>query len=650
MGYLKEKYTKKYFLKIDEKGNPTKYGVEGAELFNKGKAVIRDVDRNILDQINFKNKTVLDFGFGRGEALKYSSDKGAKTLFGVDFSKASYEIATSLFKRHKIKANIECMDALDYVEKILKRKVNINFDVILMLDFVEHIPRVELSAMFKRILNLMSPKGIVVINTPVFNVDNDVVLEGIKREAFDTSDLFIETRGMHCNRYTRESLNSYLMDQGLYLIKGHIYTKKSNYKGEVKTKSELTKYLKMGLPLNDTKFIDDVFEYANISQEDKIRIDAMYIPTWHKIKNGLLKGRPFYIDTKDGLWQQEIVEGNFDKFFWDVLSKIDLKGKVILDIGSHIGFHTMCFAELVGTKGKVLSFEPNIFNIERMNFILEKNKDLKSRIEVCNYAISDKKGLIDFSFSKEIDNGFSSGSFISGAITPYNETQYKDIGFEKIRVKTVTLDSLMDKFSIDHKPNYIKIDIEGAEDLALAGAKEFTEIYKPTYLIELHTFTNIIETFQFFSERKYEIKFLEFISDTRSFIIAKYNQSYDEHVLKDQIKMINEISIKVTQLKDQKFDEAKTISEKHQKELRKEIETLNKENFDLKLVASNLEKKKEVLENELEQVNQQLLVLHDQYFQLFNSLPLRITRKLKKNPFLYKILKNAQNLLLKNKK
>ena len=44
-----------------------------------------------------------------------------------------------------------------------------------------------------------------------------------------------------------------------------------------------------------------------------------------------------------------------------------------------------------------------------------------------------------------------------------------------------------------------------------------------------------------------------------------------------------------------------------------------------------------VLENELEQVNQQLLVLHGQYFQLFNSLPLRITRKLKKNPFLYKI-------------
>lgn len=378
-------------------------------------------------------------------------------------------------------------------------------------------------------------------------------------------------------------------------------------------------------------------------------LPSTYLPTWHTIKGGLLKDRLFYIDTKDGLWQKEIVEGNFDKFFWDVLSKIDLKGKVILDIGSHIGFHTMCFAELVGTNGKVLSFEPNIFNIERMNFILEKNKDLKSRIEVCNYAISDKKGLIDFSFSKEIDNGFSSGSFISGAITPYNETQYKDIGFEKIRVKTVTLDSLMDKFSIDHKPNYIKIDIEGAEDLALAGAKEFTEIYKPTYLIELHTFTNIIETFQFFSERKYEIKFLEFISDTRSFIIAKYNKNYDDKTLKEQNKMVNEVSIKAINLINKKHNEALALWGIQKKQLNKKIIVIEQEKEAIHTMVEKTGSENGVLKNEITILNEKLIKSENKFNNLNNSLSLRFVRAIKNIPVIGKILTSSLRHLLKIK-
>jgi FkbM family methyltransferase len=245
-----------------------------------------------------------------------------------------------------------------------------------------------------------------------------------------------------------------------------------------------------------------------------------YKPTWHIIKGGNLKGREIFVDQKDGYWQKEIVEGTQDQYFFNYLNKLDLEGKVILDIGAHVGYHSMNFAQLVGQNGFVYAFEPNIFNIKRFHLNLEKNEDLAKRIKIYDFAISDHAGFIEFNFSSNVDDGKSSGSFISGAHTPYQSQVYEKIGFSKMSVKTISLDEFLLSNEITIIPYLLKIDVEGAENLVLEGGYNMIKKYKPMILMEIHSIFNMFKTFEFFMPLGYKIELLHEEFDGRCFIVA----------------------------------------------------------------------------------------------------------------------------------
>jgi len=196
---------------------------------------------------------------------------------------------------------------------------------------------------------------------------------------------------------------------------------------------------------------------------------------------------------------------------------LDLNGKNILDIGAHIGYYTMCFSELVGNTGSVYAFEPNIFNVERMKLILSRNDELKSRIKIYDIAISDKTGDLEFNFSSNIDIGTSSGGFVKNAHTPFNEDVYKDVGFKKMNVKTISLDRFISEKTKDIVPYLLKIDVEGAEYLVLEGAKSTIKKYRPFLLIEVHSIFNMFKICDFFYPLGYTIKLL---TESACFIIA----------------------------------------------------------------------------------------------------------------------------------
>lgn len=218
MGYAQDKYTKTYFLRRDENGNPTDFGVIGLEDFEKGG--IRSQDKALLAPLDFKGKTVLELGFGRGEAIKYALEQGARRVVGVDFSKDAAAIARQFLQQYELVAEIICADALEFV----KCEKNENcFDVVVMLDVIEHIPRTECAVLLKEMHRILRPKTLLVINTPVFGADNDVLVEGLKPRARDESDDYPETSGMHCNRYTKASLRHFMRACGYGGIGGHYF-------------------------------------------------------------------------------------------------------------------------------------------------------------------------------------------------------------------------------------------------------------------------------------------------------------------------------------------------------------------------------------------------------------------------------------------
>jgi SAM-dependent methyltransferase len=218
MGYAQEKYTRTYFLRRDENGNPTPFGVIGLDAFEKGG--IRSGDEAILAPLDFKGKTVLELGFGRGEAIKYALGNGAGRVVGVDFSEDAVAIARQFLAQYGLAAEIIRADALEFV----KREKNSRcFDLVLMLDVIEHIPRSEFANLLGEMHRVLKPNAVLVINTPVFGADNDVLTQGLKPLARDESDDFPQTAGMHCNRYTKASLRRFMRAHGFYALGGHYF-------------------------------------------------------------------------------------------------------------------------------------------------------------------------------------------------------------------------------------------------------------------------------------------------------------------------------------------------------------------------------------------------------------------------------------------
>lgn len=221
MGHLREKYTAEYYLHRDRDGNAVHYGADGLESFLEGSIRIEDLD--ILERIDFRGKRVLDLGCGRGEALKYAAEHGAADVHGVDFSKAAIEIARQFLHQANVEVQLHCADALEFLRAWAQRKDPQSFDVVTMLDCIEHIPRSELSVLLRTLLPLMSRRAVLAVNTPAFGADNDLLVEGLKPRAHDTSDDHEATAGMHCNRYTRRSLKRYLRGQGFAAVSHHLF-------------------------------------------------------------------------------------------------------------------------------------------------------------------------------------------------------------------------------------------------------------------------------------------------------------------------------------------------------------------------------------------------------------------------------------------
>lgn len=245
---------------------------------------------------------------------------------------------------------------------------------------------------------------------------------------------------------------------------------------------------------------------------------SFFSPQWTEIKNGPFAGIQLYLDPSSNFWRNETSDGMHDADIFSYILKKRMEGKVVFDIGAHIGFNTLCFAKLVGEKGKVIAFEPNVFNRRRMKMNLSKNFELAKCIVLSPVALSNKNGSVLFHFSNAIEDGTSSGSVIESAMGEKQKEVYKTYGFQKVRVKTQTLDSYVKAAGIH--PDLIKIDVEGAETLVLEGARKTLQSYHPTLLIELHTILNSHLVTKILAEYSYRFTTLRTESDGRTFIAA----------------------------------------------------------------------------------------------------------------------------------
>jgi len=150
-----------------------------------------------------------------------------------------------------------------------------------------------------------------------------------------------------------------------------------------------------------------------------------------------------------------VLQDQYEPEVRGLLVSIIRPGMVVLDVGAHIGHYTLLAARLVGPSGHVYAFEAEPENYA----ILTKNVELNgyTNVTCIPKAVSDRTGTLTLYVDPQ---GNDRHSIIEDSQAPIHLT--------KCVVSTVTLDEYA---SSEGWPriDVIKMDIEGAEPLALAG-------------------------------------------------------------------------------------------------------------------------------------------------------------------------------------
>lgn len=184
-----------------------------------------------------------------------------------------------------------------------------------------------------------------------------------------------------------------------------------------------------------------------------------------RIKNGHLTG---YKWKRSHRYVSSYWLGTYELPVQNCLVRELKEGDVFYDIGANAGFFSLLGSKCVGDKGHVFAFEPLRENIENLKSQLELNQAVNCTI--VETAVSDQVGEVQFCEGSETTTG-------------HIKSMESNEGRVSV-VKTITLD----EFTKNNRPSdFIKMDIEGAEVLALQGALGLlTKPNPPKFLIELH--------------------------------------------------------------------------------------------------------------------------------------------------------------------
>jgi FkbM family methyltransferase len=200
----------------------------------------------------------------------------------------------------------------------------------------------------------------------------------------------------------------------------------------------------------------------------------------------LFTGKEKRIIVRDGVqYEVDIAEGIelslflFGKFQSHIINNPFLKIQpdyTILDIGANVGLMTLQFAKLV-PQGKVYSFEPTFYALERLKKNLSLNPSLAKNVTVINSFVSEKSdhnpNIVAYSSWK-----------VSGERSSEDHPVHWGTPKEATGVPSISLDDFVVKQDMK-KIDFIKIDTDGHEYEVFKGAKKAIAKYRPRIIFEI---------------------------------------------------------------------------------------------------------------------------------------------------------------------
>lgn len=180
-----------------------------------------------------------------------------------------------------------------------------------------------------------------------------------------------------------------------------------------------------------------------------------------------LTNRAFYLQLyyHKGYW---FYGRDREKEELEFFQKLIVKGGSVLEVGTHIGYLTQYFEHLVGASGQVLAVEPTPSSVHYLK------KNVRPNTIVVEKAASNTCGEVEF-FTEEFGGLTNSlvAEFTQSQNESHQKSQHVSSRVSSITVETDTFDNICSQNNF--VPNFIKIDVEGAEHDVLNGAKHILE-------------------------------------------------------------------------------------------------------------------------------------------------------------------------------
>ena len=183
-------------------------------------------------------------------------------------------------------------------------------------------------------------------------------------------------------------------------------------------------------------------------------------PFTMEIKSGPLSGYRWIPSSGS-----KFLRGVYEPEKTDAICRIIRPGDIALDIGAHVGYFSVLMSKLVGSTGRVFSFEPRKINFAFLKKHLAKNKCLN--VQTIESAV-----------------GSSVGTAYMDTRTGTGTGKVHSTG--NLAVKIVTVDAFYRQFPELSPPSFIKIDVEGGEVEVLKGAEATIKKYKPRIILATH--------------------------------------------------------------------------------------------------------------------------------------------------------------------
>jgi FkbM family methyltransferase len=156
-----------------------------------------------------------------------------------------------------------------------------------------------------------------------------------------------------------------------------------------------------------------------------------------------------YFIINDGAWEPRLTA---------VFRRCIQPGQTVIDVGANVGYFTMLAASIVGPTGRVFAVEPNSENCRLILASVAENH--ATNVTLLPIALSDQIGWSAF--------GTHIGS--NGGLQNLDNL----IDHAPLIVPTFPLDNV-----VHGQVHFLKIDVEGAEGLAIQGALGIVDQHRP---------------------------------------------------------------------------------------------------------------------------------------------------------------------------